>query len=177
MPYLLQSSPTVSVWLTILIALITPSLALIGVWLNRKRYSSVKAEDNKTDAEAQRLQVEILANLYGQLRNTHKELAETIDENAQKARELREIHAKQIEFLQSQVHMKDEKEYQAHEAEKVVRGRFHAAQHEIERCIFRIRDYEEQLRALNVAIIPFDFSSYKDLLEGKYKQGKDASFV
>ncbi len=170
MLYLLieQSSLSVPIWLAILLALITPSLALIGVWLTRKRLSSVKAEDKKTGAETQRLQIQIQGDLWDQLHRTRTELTETVNESAEKARELRELHAKQVEFLQAQVEIKTEAEYEARHKEQKARDRFHASQNEIQRCIFVIHHYEELLRHCQpkIEFTPFDFTPYKEIMEG-----------
>ena len=176
--YLAESSLTwATVWHDAIVLGIGASGTWLTLWLTRKRRSTVKADDRKTGAETEHLEVQTQDSIWEQLNRTRAQVTKILDETAIRNRETEERHAIQMEFLQGQVKMKDEKEYQAHEAEKMVRGRFHAAQHEGERCIFRIRDYEEQLRGLKVEVIPFDFSSYKDLLEGKYKQGKDASTV
>ena len=164
-------SPSVSIWLAIVLALITPTLALAGVWLSRKRRSSVKAEDTKTSTETQRLQIQIQGDLWEQLHSTRTELTDIIHESAQKTRELRELHAKQIEFLQSQVEIKTEAEFDAHQKEQKVRDRFHASQNEIQRCIFVIHHYEEILRRCEpkLEFVPFDFTPYKDIMEGHTK--------
>jgi chromosome segregation ATPase len=164
-----QSSPSLAVWFGIAGTLLGVSATLLGTWLNRKRRSSVRAEDRKTHAEATKLEIESIADLYEQLRATRAELTAIIHEGAEKSRELRELHAKQIEFLQSQVEIKTEAEFDARQNEQKVRTRFHASQNEIQRCIFRMRDYEELIRKCEpkVEFVPFDFTPYKDIMEGR----------
>jgi len=164
-----QSSQSFAVWFGIAGTLLGVSATLLGTWLNRKRRSSVKAEDNKLYAEARNLDAQTLADVYEQLRATRAELSEIVREQSLKTREQKELHAKQVEFLQSQVEIKTEAEYDARQKEQTARTRFHVAANEIQRCIFRIRDYEEMLRKYEpeITFIPFDFTPYKNILEGR----------
>lgn len=175
-----QPSLSVPIWLAILLALITPSLALVGVWLTRKKRSSVKAEDQKTGAETQRLQIQIQGDLWDQLHTTRTELSEFVHESAEKARELRELHAKQIEFLQAQVDIKTEAEYELKEEVQRVRGRFHASQNEVQRCILVIHKYEGLLSHCDpkVEFELFDFTPYEEILKGHtHKKGDSGSLI
>ena len=173
--FLQGSSLSVPIWLAVLGIVVPATAVYFATWLNRKKPSSVKVEDKKTENEAQYQLVQTLANVSLQLKNANVELAQTFDENIRKGRELREVHAGQIQFLQAQVSAKDEKIYEAAQAEKTVRGRFHASQNEIQRCIFKIRDYEELLRHCKPKIdfAPFDFTPYADLLEGRTRHKDD----
>jgi hypothetical protein len=171
---LLDASPvSLPLWVAILVPLTVAAFAASGTWLtlwiNRKRKGTISAEAHRTDAEARQLEVGNIADLYKQLREARAELAVIIYEGAEKSRELRELHAKQIEFLQSQVEIKTEAEYQAREGERLVRKRFHASQNEIQRCIFRIRDYEELLRNCEpkIPFEAFDFTPYEQFLRSK----------
>jgi chromosome segregation ATPase len=130
-------------------------------WVNRKRSSTVKAEDNKLEAEAISLNIKSLADLYEQARSARAEIAAMVQRHDATVRE----YVKETEFLREQIEIKTESEFQSHEDEKKVRARFHAAANEIQRCILRVRDYEEMLRSLSQVFTPFDFTPYEELMQ------------
>lgn len=169
MPYLLQASQTVAVplWATLFIAFLSVSGTLFVGWLNRKRFSTLKAEDHKTDAEARRLEVQSISELYTQLRDTRAELAVIVAEATERAQEVRERHANQVEFLQGQIEARAASEAQAKGKEQVVRDRFHAASGELQRCILIIREYESVMSRCVPPVIftPFDFKPYEEIMK------------
>ncbi len=164
--YLQSSQVAVPLWLAIVGPLFTLIAGIAGSWLNRKRKSSVRAEDRKSEAEATRLEVASLADIYGQLRDARNEVAAIVRANTEESRELKAHHESEEVFLRSQIEIRTQSEFEAKENEKKVRDRFHAANGEIQRCILRIRDYEEILRAANPAIMftPFDFKPYEEIM-------------
>lgn len=162
-----QPSPTWAVvWHDAIVALIAASGAYVTVLVNRKRRSTVRAEDRKADADVIKLNAESLAEIYGQLREARNEVATIVRRNAEEIKELKTHHAAEEEFLRSQIEIRTQSEYEAKEGEKRVRGRFHDAANEIQKCILRIRDYEEVLRASNPAIVftPYNFKPYEEIM-------------
>lgn len=138
----------------------------LATWLNRKRRSSVRADNLKTEAEARKLEIESLAALYEQLKSTRAELAQIIIERAKKDREDHELHAQQLLFLQSQIEIKTAAEDAAKKTELSLRDRAHEAANEIQRCMRRILEYEELLRKIEPPVVftAFDFTPYKNLM-------------
>lgn len=162
---LFQSSQiTVPLWAWLLYGVILVSGTIVVGWLNRKRPSSVRAEDNKLEAEAISLNVQSLAELYEQIRSMRAETAMIVERHDATVRDLRALHAKQIEFLQSQIELKIESEHDAKALEKTLRDRAHDAANEIQRCTRRILEYEKVLSGSQTVFEPFDFTPYKEIM-------------
>lgn len=127
--------------MTVLIAIITPSLALIGVWLNRKRMSSVEAENDLHQSQARNLEIQSISSLLGDLKSTRAELTAIIEEAAEKAREGRKREA----FLRDQVGWHEELSIRARKAA-------HAAINEIQRCVIAIHLRDDAIKEARLII-------------------------
>lgn len=142
MSYLFQSSPTyIPLWLAVLGAVATPTLALLGVWLNRKRSTTVQAEEDKLEAETTNLATQSISSLLADLRTTRSELTAIILEASEKAKEGR----KRETFLRDQVEWHEELSIRARKAA-------HAAINEIQRCVIAIHLRDDALREARLII-------------------------
>lgn len=164
--YLQPSLTWAVVWHDAIVAAIVASGTWLTIWANRKRRSSVKAEDRKSDADVIKLNAESLAEIYRQLREARNEVATIVRRNADEIKELKSHHAAEEEFLRNQIEIRTRSEYEALKKEQRVRDRFHDAAGELQNCILRIRDYEEVLRTSNPAIVftPYNFKPYEELM-------------
>lgn len=162
---LLEASPTVTLplWLVILAPLLTAITPLIALWLNRKRRDTRKSEVHHTDAETRRLEIDTVAIVTKQLRDTRIEIGEMAEESRQKAEESR----RQLSFLRQQVRFHEELSILARQAA-------HSAINEIQRCVFAvrirddaIRDYRAMLDGtpLPEALEPFEQKQYEEIVK------------
>lgn len=143
MPYLFQASlGTVPVWLAILLAVIAASGTWLTLFVNRKRRSSRRAEDDKLAAEARNLDIQSLGELHQLLRETRAELAEILKEHRARAEENR----RQQGFLRDQVLWHEE-------VTTLARQAAHAAINEIQRCMVAIKIRDQVINEAK-AVIP-----------------------
>lgn len=136
----------IELWHGFALSTIFATLAAVRLWLNRNKPSSEVYETNaraeKTRAEARRIDADSSA-----------ALGEIFRGMSAQALELHE----HIRFLQSEVQGKTNAEQQA-------RDRSHDAIAEVQRCIFRIRDYEELLTNAGVKFEKFEIKNYKQIM-------------
>ncbi len=137
---LLQSSQ-VPVWLYIVSLAITASGSWLIGWLNRKRRSSIKAEDGKLVAEAHRLEIQNIADLLQELRDTRAEVNSLAREGRARAEENR----KQQDFLRGQVKWHEELSI-------VARTAAHSALDEIQRCVWAIQLRDDAIKEAKAAL-------------------------
>jgi hypothetical protein len=144
---------------------ILATLAAIRLYLNRKkplqdihestaRIGKLAAESRQVDADAAKSFSETMMVMLSKISDLTEGQAQ-----------MRERHAKQVEFLQSQVEIKTAAEQDAMEKEQIARERSHRAIAEIQRCIMAIRDYEEMLRGDDVKFEAFDFKPYEEIMK------------
>lgn len=139
---LFQSSPvTVPLWVLIAEAIILVSGTWFATFVNRKRQSSVRAEEDKLNAEARNLDIQSLGELHTQLRETRSELAEIVQEQRVRAEENRRTHG----FLRDQVLWNEQ-------VTTLARQAAHAAINEIQRCVVAIRLRDDVITEARVAI-------------------------
>jgi TolA-binding protein len=141
--YLLESSSLVAVplWLAVATPLATIIVTLLGVWLNRKRRSSVRAEDAKTSAEAHSIEIRSIAELLQQVRDLRREVEEITEEARRKVDE----HRKTQNFLREQLQWHEQLSIMARKAA-------HGAINEIQRCVWAIHLRDEALRERDAAV-------------------------
>lgn len=132
MPFTLQSlTPlTVTLYAGVFAALIAATSAITVALINRKKPSSVKAGDSELEARARNLEIQSIAELLEQLRDTNKEVSamgvELTDNRRQNA------------FLRDQVRYHEELTIRARQAA-------HAALDEVQRCYWAITLRDESI--------------------------------
>lgn len=152
-----QSSPvTVSVWLAVILGLIAVSGTWLAGWVNRKRRSSVRAEDDRIAAEARNLEIQSISQLLSELRETRAELESEIRNGREKAEESR----RQQHFLREQVRYHEELTILARQAT-------HAAINEVQRCVIAIHFREEMLARHGIpmdGLAPFEPKDHEEIV-------------
>lgn len=156
-------------WHGFLATTILAICAAIKLYLNRKkpdaeihesraRTGKTLAETRQIDAEAAKSFSEVMLAMSGKIAELHENQAQQ-----------RERHIKQVEFLQTQMEIRTEAEREALAKEQKARDRAHDFAGEVQRCLVRIRDYEEMLRAIEppITFIPFDSRRYEEIMKGK----------
>jgi hypothetical protein len=138
------------VWGYTLVAVFSAIAALLGSWLNRKRRSTVRAEEHESHARARRLEVESIGDLLEQLRETRAEIM-------QLGRELQESR-QQRSFLRDQVSFHEELAIRSRKAA-------HAAIDEIQRCLLAVRNHEDLMKEKGIQVDPFRPRSYDEITD------------
>lgn len=155
-------------WHGFLASTILASLAAIRLYLNRNkpdaevhesraRTGKTLAETRQIDAESAKSFSEVMLAMSDKIAQLHE------NQSSQQER-----HNKQVEFLQSQVKIRTEAEREALAKEQLARDRAHDFAGEVQRCVARIRDYEEIMRHAEPPIdfIPFDCKTYDEIMNG-----------
>lgn len=136
------SLPTsVPLWFTLLLAVIAASGTWLTLLLNRKRLSSVWAEDHKLSAEARSIEIQSITELLRDLRDARADLTAAVDSATKKAEENRETQ----EFLRGQVTYREELEIMARKAA-------HAAIGELQRAVWAIHLRDEAIKEARAAV-------------------------
>lgn len=148
--YLFQTSSqsTVPLWLTIVLAVIAASGTWVIGFVNRKRRSSVRAEDRKHEAETRNLEILSIGELLDQSREMRAEITAMAHGQA---------------FLRDQVRYHEELTIKARQAA-------HAAINEMQRCYVAIYLRDEALREAGVTtVIPaFEQKEHDEIV--KYQE-------
>lgn len=148
----MQSPPQVphgtglEVWHGFAVSTIVATLTAVKLWLNRKKPN---AEVHETESRAERTFAE----------------ARRIDADASKS--LGEVLVSMSRQLaEAQLTIREDLENKTH-AEEVARVRSHKAIAEVQRCVMKIRDYEELLRVNNIPFERFEFKTNEQIMNGK----------
>src|ERR1044071_975377 len=164
---LFQSSPGwAAVGHDVIVALIGASVGIPVAWLNRKKRSTVQAEDGRLAAEARNLEIQSIRDLSQELRDTQQDIAAMAEERRKQEEDYRkraEEHRKQQEFSREQILWNEEVTTLAREAA-------HAAINEIQRCVWAIKLRDDAIKeaGIEVNIPPFEQTAHKEIV--KYQE-------
>lgn len=148
----MQSPPQVphgtglEVWHGFAVSTIVATITAIKLWLNRNK---PRAEIHETDARAERT--------FAEARRIDADASKSLgDVLVSMSRQLAEAQQTIREDLENKTH-----------AEETARARSHKALQEVQRCVMRIRDYEELLRTNKVSFETFEFKTNEQIMNGK----------
>lgn len=140
-------------WQAIIVTFIgAPLAAIIALAFNAWQHKrQLQAEIEKTGDQSYTELGHVVLELTDKERARLEQALQRVAEQAEK------VHAKELEFLQTQLRHRGNLEVQA-------RNRTHSALAEVQRCVMTIRSHEELMRRSNIVFEPFAFKTYDDII-------------